>query len=134
MFKKRNSYKAFFPYKLMSILVACLSSGKGTWGHVTQVIKGQDWDKIILVTNDFGKENYKPEKEVDFILIDPMKGIKELRDNLTEALKEKINDVEVGLNLVSGSGKEHMALISAILKLGYGIRLIALTSEGVEEI
>ena len=51
-----------------------------------------------------------------------------------QKLKEKISGIEVGLNIVSGSGKEHMALISALLKLGIGIRLVALTSNGVKEV
>ena len=37
-------------------------------------------------------------------------------------------------NFVSGMGKEHMALISALLKLGVGIRLMALTKNGIEEV
>ena len=46
----------------------------------------------------------------------------------------KIKDSEVAVNFVSGTGKEHMALLSALLKLGIGIRLLALTKEGVTEI
>lgn len=119
----------------MNILIASLSTGKGTWGHVTQVIKNEDWEKIILISNDFGKENYKPEKSVEYIIINPMSGIKEMRDSIYESLKGKINDIgDVALNIASGEGKEHMAAISAILKLGYGIRLIAATKEGVEEL
>jgi len=38
------------------------------------------------------------------------------------------------VNIVSGDGKEHMALISALLKLGLGIRFVALTKEGIKEI
>ena len=42
--------------------------------------------------------------------------------------------METAVNLISGDGKEHMALLSALLKLGVGIRLIALTKEGVKEV
>jgi len=38
------------------------------------------------------------------------------------------------LNIVSGDGREHMAIISALLQLGLGIRLVALTKEGVRVI
>ena len=55
-------------------------------------------------------------------------------DTLRAQLKEKINDIEVALNMISGSGKLHMATLSALLKLGLGIRLIALTKQGVKEI
>ena len=48
-------------------------------------------------------------------------------------LKDKVNG-EIALNLISGTGKEHMAILSALLKLGVGIRLVALTKDGVEEL
>ena len=49
-------------------------------------------------------------------------------------LKGKIKDPEIDINFISGTGREHMALMSALLKLGVGIRLKALTKEGAEEI
>ena len=112
----------------MTTLVACLSSGKGTWGHVGRLIADGDWK------NDFGKENFTPEKPADFIIVDSTQGLKELRNQIGDQLKLKIKDTEVAVNLVSGTGKEHMAIISALLKLGLGIRLIALTKDGIEEI
>jgi len=118
----------------MTELIACLSTGKGTWGHVSRLIQDGEWDKIFLVTNAFGKENFTPEKESEFLVVDPNKGLVELRDDIYNQLKEKVKGTEVGLNIVSGTGKEHMALVSAVLKLGVGIRLTALTKEGVQEI
>ncbi len=118
----------------MAELIACLSTGKGTWGHVSRVIQERDWEKIILITNEFGKENFTAEKPSEFIVVDQNKGIKELRDEIAEKLKDQIKGLEVGLNLISGTGKEHMALIGALLKLGVGIRPIALTKDGAEEI
>ena len=118
----------------MTELIACLSTGKGTWGHVSRLIQDGEWEKIFLVTNSFGKENFTAEKESEFLVIDPNKGLVELRDDIYNQLKEKVKGAEVGLNLVSGTGKEHMALVSAVLKLGVGIRLVALTKDGVKEI
>ena len=118
----------------MSTLIACLSSGKGTWGYVSGVIKNENWDKIFLVSNDFGKENYKPEKNVEYIIVNPLQDMKEMRDLIHEKLNGKVNDVEVALNIVSGSGKEHMAMIAAVLKLGLGIRFVTLGKAGIEEL
>ena len=42
----------------MPTLIACLSTGKGTWGHVNHLIDNNNYDKVILITNDFGKENF----------------------------------------------------------------------------
>jgi tryptophan synthase alpha subunit len=115
-------------------LIACLGAGKGTWGHVNKLISDYEWNNIFLVTNEFGKENFNPTKKAEFIVVDYRRGIRELRDEIQEKLKEKVKEMEVGLNFVSGIGREHMALISALLKLGIGIRLFAVTKEGVEEI
>lgn len=118
----------------MTELVACLSSGKGTWGHVSHLIQKEKWDKIILITNEFGKENFNKDEKTELILIDFNRGLKDLRDDIYNQLKEKIKGTEVALNIVSGTGKEHMALLSALLKLGLGIRLVALTKDGMDEL
>lgn len=118
----------------MAVLVACLSSGKGTWGHVIRLIEGQEWDKVILITNDFGKQNFKCQKDVELVVFDMQKPVKELIKDIVKELRNKLGFGDVALNLVSGSGKEHMAIFSALIKLGVGIRLIALTRDGVGEI
>ncbi len=118
----------------MVILVACLSTGKGTWGHVSRLIADGKWDKIFLITNEFGKENFNNEKNAELITIDSRKGLEELRDDIKNALKDKIKDTEVAVNVVSGEGREHMALMSAVLQLGLGLRFVALTKDGVKEI
>ena len=46
----------------------------------------------------------------------------------------EITDLEIALNIVSGEGREHMAVVSALLSLGLGIRLVALSKEGVRVI
>lgn len=118
----------------MATLVACLSTGKGTWGHVGRLIEDESWDSIILITNEYGKENFNKNGKTELVPVNFSAGMKELRGEIHNALKERVKDAEVGVNFVSGSGKEHMAFISALLKLGVGIRLVALTKEGVEEI
>lgn len=118
----------------MTDLVACLSSGEKSWAHVSRLIKEQDWKKIFVITNDVGQKNFKAEKQVEFIVVDFQKPVSELINDIVKGLKGKITDFEVALNLVSGSGKEHMAILSALLKLGVGIRLMAVTKEGVREL
>jgi hypothetical protein len=118
----------------MTDLVACVSIGEGTWGHVARLIEGQEWSNIFLISNQFGKENFKVEKPVKFILIDSKKTLPELIQDIKKELEGKINDIEVAVNLISGTGKEHMAILSALLKLGLGVRLIALTKEGIKEV
>ncbi|MBW2981483.1 hypothetical protein KY343_01255 [Candidatus Woesearchaeota archaeon] len=118
----------------MTDLIACLSTGKGTWAHVSRLIEEQEWDNIFLITNEFGKENFQPKKKAEFILINSNRFLSELVEDIKNQLKEKVNPTDVAVNLISGTGKEHMAIISALLKLGLGIRLITLTPNGIKEI
>ncbi|MBI2652994.1 hypothetical protein HYX00_06010 [Candidatus Woesearchaeota archaeon] len=118
----------------MTDLIACLSSDEKSWAHVARLIKEQDWTKVLLITNDFGKKNFKSEKDMEFIVVDAKKPVFELIEEIRNGLKGKITDIEVALNLVSGSGKEHMAILSALLKLGVGVRLMAVTKDGVKEL
>ena len=62
------------------------------------------------------------------------KPVSELIEDIRKSLDGKIYDLDVALNMVSGTGKEHMAILSALLKLGLGIRLMAVTKNGVVEL
>ena len=118
----------------MTDLIACLSVGKGTWGHVGRLINSQEWDSIFLITNDFGAKNFKNEKECNLVTMDINLPLKQMIEKIQEELKGKFKGTEVAVNLASGTGKEHMALLSAIMKLGLGFRLVALTMDGAVEI
>jgi len=114
-------------------LIALLSSGKGTWVQVAGLIKHGEWDKIILLGDDFAKD-FKSEKQTEFIKVDLNKKLKELKEEFRTKLKGKIDGTEVALSIASGDGKEHMALISALINLPVGIRFAALTKEGVVDL
>jgi ERCC4-related helicase len=111
-------------------LIVLLSSGKGSWAQVSGLMKYGEWEKIIILGNDFAK-NFTHEKEFEFIQIDLNKKIKELQKEFREKLKGKIQGMEVALSIASGDGKEHMALVSALINLPVGVRFAALTKEGV---
>ncbi len=111
-------------------LVALLSSGKGSWAQVAGLIKYSDWDKVILLGDDFAKK-FTSEKKLEFIKVNLNSKLKELREEFLKKLKGKIEGTEVALSIASGDGKEHMALISALINLPVGIRFAALTREGV---
>jgi len=111
-------------------LIALLSTGKGSWVQVAGLIKHGEWDKIILLGDDFAKQ-FTHDKKFEFIKIDLNKKLKDLKEELSEKLKGKFNGTEVALSIASGDGKQHMALISALINLPVGIRFAALTKEGV---
>lgn len=111
----------------MSLLIACLGTGKGTWNNINEIINHHEWEEIYLITNEFGKQNYKPKKQTKFVIINPQEPTQILRDKIIHELKEltkKIGFQEVAININSGTGKEHTAIISALIKLGVGIRFI----------
>lgn len=117
----------------MTILVAMLSSGKGSWTHVQQLIASQPWEHVYLITNDFGKENFTPTDKTSLIVINTQQPINTLRDSMVKELNGKL-DGDVAVNFVSGNGEEHMAFLSALLRLGSGIRLVIKGNNGMEEL
>ena len=114
-------------------LLALLSIGKGTWGQVSGLIKHGDWENIILLGNDFAKK-FTADKPFEFIEVNLDKKLTELKQEFQEKLKGKIKSTEVALSIASGDGKEHMALISALINLPVGIRFAALTQDGVVDL
>ena len=111
-------------------LIALLSSGKGTWAQVSGLMTYGEWDKVILIGDEFAKQ-FSHEKKFEFIKVNLSSKIKELREEFLSKLKGKIDGTEVALSIASGDGKEHMALISALINIPVGIRFAALTKEGV---
>ena len=77
----------------MAELVACLSTGKGTWGHVNRLIEDGDFEKIYLITNDYGKENFNKNEKTELIAINLNQGLNELRDNIMSELKPRIKEL-----------------------------------------
>jgi hypothetical protein len=114
-------------------LVCLLSSGEGTWAQVSGLMKYGDWEKIVLVGDDFAKK-FTHEKPFEFVKIDLNQKIKPLSEDLSAKLKGKFSGFEVAVFIASGSGKEHMALISSLINLPVGIKFVALTKEGIIEL
>ncbi len=110
-------------------LIALLGTGQGTWGQVAGVINHGDWDNIILLGDDFAKQ-FNVQKDFEFIEI-KTNSILELKDEIMQKLKGKTKGTEVALSIASGDGKQHMALISALLSLPVGIRFTVLTKDGL---
>ena len=117
----------------MTDLIACLSTGKGTWEHVARVIQSEAWGSVFIITDEFFADKID-KKDKELIIIDRNKTISEMAEEIKKCLQGKVKDLEVAVNFVSGEGREHMALISALLQLGLGIRLVVLTKEGVKTI
>ena len=111
-------------------LIALLSTGKGTWAQVSGLMKYGEWDNIIILGSEFAKQ-FTSEAKFEFIKVDLDKKLKDLKEDFSKKIKGKIGGTEVALSIASGDGKEHMALISALINLPVGIRFAALTKDGV---
>ncbi len=118
----------------MTSLIACLSTGKGTWSYVIKLIMAHEWDNVFLVTSPFAAEKFQIGRKVEFIVLGEDKPIQSLVNDIKTSLKGKISGMEVALNLISGTGREHMAIISAILSLGFAVRLVGVGENGIFEI
>lgn len=114
-------------------LIALLSTGKGTWAQISGLMNHGEWEKIILLGDDFAKD-FKHEKKFEFIKVDLNKKLNDLKEEFSTKLKGKFEGTEVALSIASGDGKQHMALISALINLPVGIRFAALTKEGVVDL
>ncbi|MCX8159032.1 MAG: hypothetical protein N3D20_01945 [Candidatus Pacearchaeota archaeon] len=111
-------------------LIAFLGEDKANWGQVTALLNRGEWEKVVIVKNKKA-ENY-PAKNCEIIEINSDKMIMELKKEIMEKIKNKISGLEVALSIASGTGKEHIALISALLSLPVGIKLVVYTKDGIE--
>jgi len=123
----------------MAHLIASLGSDKETWNNVNAVIQSGFFDKIYIITTESCERNYtkpiiKSTINITIIKINFNKSIEELVPELYIILKryfleDKIQDLDIAVNITSGTGKEHAIIISTLMKLGYGIRLVDLDKD-----
>jgi hypothetical protein len=127
-----NTYKLYNKIKNME-LVAILSRGEGTWGQVSGLVKKGEWEKIVLLGPNYASNFQIEGIPFDFIEYDDNKGLLQLKQFFLEKLKDKFSSFnsEVAVSIASGQGKEHMALLSALLSIPVGVRFTALTKDGV---
>ena len=123
----------------MAHLITCLGSQEG-FNNVNKIIESKLFTKVYIITSDFGKQNYilphvDSNIKLHFITLDYTKPIEDIVPELYIILKkhfanDKIQELDMAVNITSGTGKEHSIIISTIMKLGYGIRLVDLDKDG----
>jgi hypothetical protein len=111
-------------------LIISLSSDK-EYSQASGLIKQGEWDNVIVLGDNEAKSFSVENKKFDFIQLDLTKKLIDLKKEFLDKLKGKIKGTEVGLSIASGNGKEHMALISALLSIPAGIRFVAITKRGI---
>ncbi len=122
-------FKSALTLKFMTTLIASLGSGKGTWANLFKLMKVVEWEKIILVGSPFFTKSFNDknprDKNVLVLTVNPDKDDYDtIINKLSGVLSKEVEGVEVALNMLSGTGKEHMILLASVLKAGFGIRLV----------
>lgn len=113
-------------------LIAFAGKDKENWGQLTALInKMDDCDKVIIV-KDVNTKGFPAGGKCEMVDVDTSRSLIELKEEILQKTREKIScEFEVALSLASGSGKEHMALLSALLCIPVGVRLVVYAKEGV---
>jgi hypothetical protein len=113
-------------------LVAFLGTDKENWGQIAALMNHMETDKIILAKNKEA-EGFPVSENCNIVEVDSTMSLLEMKRLLIEKLKALLGtEFEVALSLASGTGKEHMALLSALLSIPVGVRLVVYTKQGVE--
>ncbi len=116
----------------MPTLIASLSTGKGTWSEVNKIIQSYNWTNVYLITNQFGKDTFKPGENTKLITINTEQDPTPMCEQIKKELRGKIMEFEIALNFASGTGKEHMAILEAVMELGCAFRIITINKNEVE--
>jgi hypothetical protein len=114
-------------------LVAFLGSDKENWGQVSALVNRLDECEQFILVKQKSSPSFPTNHKCKTIEIDSSIPLTKLKENLVTELKQHLSkDFEVALSLASGNGKEHMALISSLLNIPVGIKLVVYTKEGIQ--
>ncbi len=114
----------------MGQFIGLLSTERGSWTEVASLMNKPEFNEIFILTNMPGKSNFQAPKNKKFtvFIFDFSKPANELTNDFKKALKGELKFGDIALNIVSGYGKEHMALICALLSLGVGLRFVTINN------
>jgi hypothetical protein len=112
--------------------VCFIGSDEKNWGQIKALLNRLEYDKAVLVVD---KEimGFPENEKCKVVKVNAGAGLLDLKKEIMEKTKSLLSgDFEVSLSLASGNGKEHMALVGAMLSLPVGVRLVAFTKEGIK--
>ncbi len=112
-------------------LIVFVGKEREAHGQISALINRFESETIILIGNK--SSDFPREGKYEFIEVSSDKDLISLKEELELKLKNLLSSqFEVALSIASGSGKEHMALVSALLAVPVGIKLVAYTKNGIE--
>jgi hypothetical protein len=114
-------------------LVAYINQDASTYGQISALINRMEGLEQIIIVKEKSTPMPFSNPTCKALDVDSSKDLISFKEEIQNALKPHLKeDFEVALSLASGNGKEHMALISALLTIPVGIKLTAFTKQGVE--
>jgi hypothetical protein len=111
----------------MKTIMITLGVGKGTWGKAKRVCS-EEWDKIVILGNEWAQDTFKADFAYDWIVLDENKDSCQLVEDISSQLPA---DGDIYINLSSGSGREHNALVAALVSNDVSFRMACLGDNGV---
>ncbi len=112
--------------------VAFLGNDKENWGQVKALMTKLDYERAILIKNK-ETDKFPANAKTHILNVDSAKSLIDLKSDILKQLRPKLSgEFDIALSIASGTGKEHMAVISALLAIPVGIRLVVYTKGGVE--
>ncbi|MBM3230149.1 hypothetical protein FJZ22_00635 [Candidatus Pacearchaeota archaeon] len=112
--------------------VACVGTDEQNWGQITALLNRLEYEKAVLVV-DAMASGYPTNDTCTIIKIDMSQPLLPLQREIQDKLKKTVGgEFEVALSLASGTGKEHMAVLSALLNIPVGVKLVVYTKEGIQ--
>lgn len=127
MHPKQLNTLAIAPF-IMTVLIATIGEGKGSWALLGQLISTAQWEAVYLIGAEFAKK-FTHQKQFTFVAIPEATSVEPLTAILIAFFEGKIFG-EVAVNFSSGNGTEHMALLNALLKVGAGPKLVGVNEKG----
>jgi hypothetical protein len=119
----------------MTDLVACVGTGKGTWTGVFRLAAMPEFESAFLIVNEWTKNTLKMDNpKIKLIMVSDTQPTMPMRDSIIAQLKGQVRGFEVAVNMDSGTGKEHTAMITALMRLGLAFRFVVFENEKMEEV
>ena len=113
----------------MKTIRVTLGVGKGTWGIVKRICS-EEWDSIIIFGNQWAKDTFKSDASFKWVVLDDQEDSCQLVDAIESVFESDLG--EIYINLSSGSGREHIALLSALVKNGKTFKTVCVCDDGIK--
>ncbi|MEK6928219.1 MAG: hypothetical protein AABX11_07335 [Nanoarchaeota archaeon] len=112
--------------------VAFIGEDRESWGQISALLNRLEYESCVLVVSSKA-EGFPAPENAKVIEVKSEMPLIEMKEFLVQKLKPILKgDFEVSLSIASGNGKEHMAIVSALLNIPVGIKLVVYTKQGIE--